>query len=267
MPSHESFIKRRWVEGVVEGYLNYQQAYVWLDSMFGEATPVVDDRTYLGSLDWSPEVEKSLALYYGQSGLAYKAAGVLPYNLTITGASGEIVQFSYKFFGKEATDGATLSGWVDPSVEWVMGTQTTIYLDAGRDANLGTTPMTDVAFRFAADITSNRKPVWHLGDQTPDSYVNGQWGGGMNLVLEGDATILAHLGDIMDATTTPIAYAVRVDIADADNALQIDFVGEAITPPNLITDLDGIITVELALMPTYGGDLQSCWGALLTVGS
>ncbi|KKM68526.1 hypothetical protein LCGC14_1460020 [marine sediment metagenome] len=265
MPAHEAFIKRRWVEGTIDGYLNYQQAYVWLDSMFGEATPVGNDRTYLGSVDWASEVEKSIALYYGQTGLVYKAAGVLPTNLQITGASGEPIQFSYNFFGQEATDGATISGVSLDTVEWMFGYDTTIYLDAGRGANHGTTPMTDIGFRFAADITANRKPVWHLGNQTPDTYSVGEWGGSLNLVLESDATVLSHLGDIMDATGAPIVYVVRIDISNGSDAFQLDFVGEAITPPNLITDTDGVVTVELALQPTYGTDQASCWGALLTI--
>ncbi len=267
MPSMESFIKRRWVEGIVEGYLNYQEAYVWLDSMFGEATPAAGVYTYLASLDWDPEVEKSIALYYGQTGLIYKATGVLPSELTISGATGEPVQFSYKFFGDTAVDGASFAALSDDVVEWAMATHATIYLDAGRSAEPGTTPMTDVAFRFAANITANRVPVWHLGNQTPDTWRNGKWGGGLNLVLEADATILAHLGDIMDATATPPVYAVRIRITDTSNILDIDFVGEAIIPPNVITDSDGIVTVELELAPTYGShvNMVSCWGAVLTV--
>ena len=269
MPAHESFVKRRWSEGTIDGYLNYQEAYVWLDGMFGEATPVGDVRTYSGSQNWASDTEQSIALYYGQTGALYTVSGVLPTELNISGATGEPLRFSYGFFGLPITDGATFEDLSDDVVEWCMGTQTSIYLDEGADAAPGTTPMTDIAFRFDAIITANRKPVWHMGNQTPDAYNIGKWGGSMNLVFEADATLLGHLGDVLDATTTPKSYAVRVRTTDTENTLDLDFVGTVVTPPVVITDDDGIVTVEMNLVPTYGShaNILSCWGAELTVGS
>ena len=267
MPNMESFVKRRWVEGIIEGYLNYKEAYIWLDGMFGEATPVGGVYDYKASLDWASEVEKSIALYYGQTGLIYKASGVLPKDLTISGATGEPVNFSYKFFGDEATDGASFAGLSDDTVTWMMATEAILFLDEGRSSAPGTTQMTDVAFRFSANMTANRQPVWHLGNQIPDTYKVGKWGGEMNLVFEANSTLLAHLGDIMDATATPKVYVIRVRITNGNDTLDIDFAGEAIVPPNVITDLDGINTVELNLMATYGShaDMVSAWDLKLTV--
>ena len=68
MPAKLAFVKRKWSEGVIEGYIDYERFFIHLDGMFGEATPAGNDRTYLGSLDWDPEVEQSLSLRYGQSG-------------------------------------------------------------------------------------------------------------------------------------------------------------------------------------------------------
>jgi len=267
MPAHESFVKRRWSEGSIDGYLNYQEAYIWLDGMFGEATPAGGVYTYSGSANWSTEVEQSVALYYGQTGALYTVAGVLPSELKISGATGEPLRFAYNFFGLPVTDGATFEDLSDDAVEWCMGTHTTIYLDEGDDAAPGTTEMEDVAFRFDASITANRKPVWHMGNQEPDSYSVGKWGGTVSLVFEADATILAHLGDVIDATVTPKSYAVRIRTTDTANTLDLDFVGTVVTPPVIITDDDGIVTVEMNLVPTYGShaDILSCWGAKLTV--
>ena len=273
MPAHEEFIKRRWSEGVLEGYVNYQEFYHYLDAMFGLATPVGTVRTYIGSIDWITVVEQAIteqshSLRYGQTGLLYMVPGVLPYELKISGASGEPAKFSYRFFGHPAEDGATFNGaLVDDVVEWAMGHHSQLYLDNLKTAMPGTTPMTDLGFRYEIVITSNRKPVWHLGDQEYDSWRNGKWGGSFKMVLEADATLLSYIGDIIDATATPRSYAASLRITDTSNILDIDFVGTIVTPPRLIPDSDGIVTVEFDLVPTYGSNagFESCWGAEITI--
>jgi len=272
MPSTEAFVKRRWAEGILHGYLNYQEFYYYLDAMFGLATPAGNTRTYIGSLDWITVVaqaitEKSLSLRYGQTGLLYMVPGVLPYELRIMGASGEPARFSFRFFGHPVEDGASFAVLTDDVVEWAMGHHSQLYLDDLRTAMPGTTPMTDLGFRYEIVITSNRKPVWHLGDQEHDSWRNGKWGGSFKMVLEADATLLAYIGDIIDATATPRTYAASLRITDASNILDIDFVGTIITPPRLIPDSDGITTVELDLVPDYGSNagFKSCWGAEITI--
>jgi hypothetical protein len=265
MPAVDAFVKRRWSEGVIEGMVDFNRAYIWFDGMFGKATPVGDDRTYLGSLDWAAEVEQSLSLKYGQTDLIYHAAGVLPKELKISGASGEPWKFSYNFFGRSATDGASFAALSDDVPEWCKGAHTTVYIDEGLDATAGDTPMTNIGFRFEATITCEREPVWHLGNQEWDAYKRGKWGGSLSLVLEADATMLAALGDILDATVTPMSYAVRIEGDDGTNVIQLDFVGTVVIPPTLIQDSDGIVTVELALAPQYGSDLLSCWGGLVTI--
>lgn len=264
MPAHDAFVKRRWSEGAIEGYLDYNRAYVWLDGMFGKATPDGGVYTYSGSTTGASG-EQSLALYYGQTDLIYKAAGVLPSELNISGATGEPLNFRYSFFGQPASDGASFTVLTADTPEFAFGYDTTIYLDEGLDATVGSTEMTDIGFRFNATINNAREPVWHLGNQAPDTYKIGKWGGSLELVLEADATMLVHLGDILDATDTPKSYAVRIRSTDGTNTLDLDFVGTAVVAPTVITDEDGIVTVELRLVPQYGTTMETCWKAQLTV--
>ena len=272
MPAHESFVKKRWSEGLIEGYVNYQEIYYYLDAMFGLATATTGGiRTYTGNVDWITEVEqaiteKSMSIRYGQTGLLYLVEGVLPYELNISGGDGAL-KFSSRFFGRPAEDGASFEALSDDVVEWAFSHHSAIYIDDGADAAPGTTPMTDIGFSFEANITSNKKPVFHLGNQEHDAWRNGKWGGSMKLVLEADATLLADVGDIIDATVTPKSYAIRIRTTDAANVLDIDFVGTVVSPPVLIPDQDGIVTVELNMVPTYGSNagILSCWGAELTI--
>ena len=276
MPSHEAFVKRRWSEGLIEGYVNYQEFYHYLNGMFGEATVAGNVRTYIGHMDWintsdQAIVENSHALRYGQTGLIYLVEGVLPYELRISGSSGvgasSPLTFGYRFFGRPAEDGASFAVLSDDVVEWAFSHHTALYLDDGATTAPGATPMTDLGFRFEAVITANKQPVWHLGNQEHDAWRNGKWGGSMKLVLEADATLLTYIGDIIDATATPRSYAVRVRTTDGSNVLDIDFVGTVVTPPRLIPDSDGVVTVELDMVPIYGSNagFKTCWGAEITI--
>lgn len=267
MPAHEAVITRRWCEGVLDGYLTYEYAYLWLDAMLGKATPAAGVRTYFASLDWAAETEQSLSLRYGQADLIYVAGGVLPTNLRIAGGSGEAVKYSFAFFGQSASDGASFASLSYPAVVYAMGSHCSLSLDAGLTSAPGTTALADTAFRFEYNITNNRRGLWHLGDTEPSGWRNGRWGGTAKLSLEANATTLGYLGDILDATVQPEGYVARISMTDGTRQLDLDVSGHAITPPMLVTDDDGIVTVELDLAPAYGShaNFESCWGAELTL--
>ena len=262
MPAHVALVKRRWSEGLISGFLDYETARLWLNTMF--TVDASSPHSYLAVL--LGQTPGSLSLRYGQTGLLYIVSGVLPSSLEISGASGEPVNFSYNFFGQAADAGASFAALADPAPVFVMGHHATVYLDpiAGP---IGTTALTDLAFRFEAIITCNRKPVWHLGDQVPDSSRQGRWGGSLKLVVEADATRLGYLNDILDNTIAPEGYAVRIRMTDGSKILDIDFAGQVIEAPALIPEEDGITTVEFNMVPVYSADATflSCWGATLTL--
>ncbi len=271
-PGQAAYVKKRWSEGEIEGVLNYENAYMWFDGMFGEATLDSDTRTWTADADWDSDVvEAELDLTYGQAGLIYDVQDIYPSELQIAGASGEPVRFSYKWFGQPVTDGASFTTDSDLTThndDWVMGHDVTLYIEQGVGSTPGTTPVTG-AFSFEARISNDRAPVWHLGNQAPDAYRNGKWGGQLQLVIEADATQLSFLGDALDATADPLAYVVRlemIDQGDSDNVINLDFVGHQLTAPTLIPDLDGIVTVEMTLVPTFGSVVGSVWAASSRIG-
>ncbi len=265
-PGHDAIVTKRWSEGVIEGLLNYQQARHWLDAMFGyDAT---SPHTYLAQAGYAT-AEKSLALYYGQTGGIYKVAGVLPTELRISGASGEPAKFSLRWFGQAAADGAAFAALSDPAVNYVMGGHGSIYIDQSLTSNPGTTLVNDSAFTFEFVFNANRKPTWHLGDTVPDSYRNGKWTGSAKFTLESTAQNLSYLGDIIDAAVgaSPQGFAVMMRLTNGAQILDLRVTGHTIVAPALITDLDGITTVELALVPAYGSHASflSVFGATLTL--
>ena len=262
---HEAIVKRRWSEGVIEGFMDYDRFWIYLDGFFGYKAAVGDVRTYLGSNDWIGEVPKSLAIRYGQTGLLYGCYGVIPYSLGLVFADNDPLKYAYNFFGGAIVDGATFQAVAVDTPTWAMFHETELWIDAGIGATHGTTPIADIAFKAEVNLSCNRRPLWHLGDQVWDSIISGKWVGTMKLVLEADATNLAQLGDIIDATGTPQYFAVRLRTTDASNIFDLDFAGLAQEAPTIITDLEGVVTIELNLVLHYNTTLLSCIQAEITI--
>jgi len=262
MPAAYSFVKKRWSEGSISGYLDYNRAMIWLDGMFG--VDATSPHTYL-STPGAAVVPKGLTMVYGQTGLIYQVAGIVPYTLGFSSSSGEPWKFSFDFFGQPATDGASFETLTSDVPELVHGYETALYMDEDLDATIGTTARADIAFSFDAKITADHKPVWHLGDQTPDSVRQGKWGGSYKLIAEADATSLDSLGDIIDAANTGKGFTIRNQATDGTNTFKLDFCGICAQAPNIPTEVDGIVTVEFPLIPQYNSVYGGCWGAELTI--
>jgi len=262
MPSAYSFVKKRWSEGNISGYMDYNRAMLWLDGMF--AVDAASPHSYKADED-AAQTPKSITLAYGQTGLIYQVAGVVPKTLTISGKTGEPWQFKYDFFGKPVTDGASFETLTEDVPELIHGYETALYMDEDLDATIGTTARADVAFSFEAVITANREPVWHMGDQAWDSVKQGRWGGSFKLVMEADATNLDSLGDILDATDTGKGFTIRVQATDGTNTMKLDFCGVCTEPPELITNEEGVVSIELNMVPQWNSVYDSCWGAELTI--
>ena len=170
-PSHDSVVNKRWAEATLDGYLNYQQFYIVLDSLFGTQEPVGGVYSYSASGNWTGPAEQSIAFYSGQAGGLFKTAGALPTEVTITGSSGGPVKFSETLFGIAPVDGASFDASDNPSVDYAMGSHCALFLDEDKTANPGTSALADTAFSFEFRIIPNRKQVWHLGEIAPDSYL------------------------------------------------------------------------------------------------
>jgi len=263
MPAHQAIIKRRWSEGQIEGLLAYDTANLLLDSMFG--LDASSPHAYIADLDQSV-APASICLYYGQAGLIYKAAGCLPSTWEISGSSNEAVKHSWKFFGQPVVDGASLAALSDPAPVFAMGHHCSLYLDPIASA-AGTTLLTDLGFSFKAIINGGRKPIWHLSNQAPDTYRHGRWGGSLMLSIEATTAMLSYLGDILDATVNPLGLAARIRMTDGSKIFDLDFAGQAIKPPKLMSYADEIVTVDFELMPVYSAQAAflSCWKASLTL--
>jgi len=262
MPANYSYVKKRWSEVSISGLLDYNRAMVWLDAMFG--VDATSPHTYL-STPGSAVTPKSLTMAFGQTGLIYQVAGIVPYSLKFSSGDGSPWQFSLDGFGKAVTDGASFEALTTDVPELVHGYETALYMDEDLDATIGTTARADVAFQFEANITADHQPVWHLGDQVWDSVRQGKWGGSYKITMEADATNADSIGDILDAANTGKGFTIRNQATDGTNTLKLDFCGVCVQAPNLLSEMNGIVTYELELAPQYNSVYGGCWGAELTI--
>jgi len=262
MPSNYSFIKKRWSEVNISGLLDYNRTMFWLDSMFGEDAS--SPHTYL-STPAAAVVPKSFTAAFGQTGLIYQVAGCIPYSLKFSADSGSPWNFEWNGFSKPVTDGASFQALTTDVPELVHGYETAMFMDAGLGATIGTTARADIAFSFEANITADHKPIWHLGDQVWDSVVQGKWGGSYKLVMEADATNIASIGDIIDAADTGVGFTIRQQATDGTNTLKLDFCGVCVSAPTILSEMNGVVTYELNLVPQYNSVYGGVWGAELTI--
>jgi len=267
MPSHQSYITKRWSEWNVGGFLNYLQAYIWLDAIFGkDATP---PRTYLAAVLEDPTACQSLVLQYGQSGPGVRATGLMVDRLQISGESDGPVKYTAHLTGKAAIDdGPEALSEVKPGL--VMGQHCQIYLDPITSA-VGSTELDVTGYQYTADVAlPGRKPVWYFGSGVENgAHAASRWGGSMHLVLEMTAAMFAYYTAILDAVEDAEGYTVRLKHTDTlgTSIFQLDFAGEAIIPPSFSTNKDGIVTLDLMLQPKYAPSpgILSCWAAALTL--
>jgi hypothetical protein len=263
MPAYIATINKVWAEAELSGVVCYSHFRHWLDAMFGidPGAPYA----YLAELDPTTTI-RSFLLMYGQPDVTYSMGGAILDRLNIASPLNGPMTFGAHLLGKGLT-GDVLEDLEDDDVVVAMGCHNALWIDP-IDA-LGTTPILNTAFGFEANITVDRKLVWHLGSLHPDAFRHGKWGGTLHLSLE----MTAAMQDILDAalaqTVSPGAYAIRVRATDAltTSVLTLDHAGHLLAAPTLFTDVDGVTSVEMDFTPAFSDDADflSCWGAALTL--
>jgi hypothetical protein len=264
MPAYIASVNKVWAEADLSGVVCYSHFRHWLDAMFG--IDAVAPYAYLAELDPATAL-RSFNLVYGQPDVTYSMGGGILDKLSIVGPLNGPLTFSAHLLGKGVADD-TLEALTDDDVVLAMGSHCRVYIDP-LVGPIGTTEIAQTAFGFNANITVDRKLVWHLGSLNPDSYRHGKWGGSLHLSVE----MTSDMQDILDAalaqTITPGAYAIRIKATDAltTSILTLDHAGHLLAAPALFTDSDGVSTVEMDFTPAFSDDATflSCWGASLVV--
>lgn len=250
VPGYNQVLNRVAASGNIGGVVTYEDLPYYLDSAFGEVTPSgTGPYTYAYSAPiGTAPVPRIMTIVYGDGADAYSAAGMVAKTLNISGQTGEPIKFNVDFVGTGVNSG-TLASLADRAVNVALGSDVELYIDPPGTAP-GTTLIPSGFFTFALNVETNRDNLFALGDLSPRDYYDRIWDGTLNLSLELDSTTKQYMDDIIGASDV-FSKIVRIKVTDGTNVLQIDFSGFVQSAPELYTDNDGVVSVDLSLAGTY----------------
>lgn len=245
----------------LNGDVLYDDMPYWLDGLFDEETPTGSDPytyAYLAPLT-AIATSRKQTLVHGQGSDVYALEGALVNQLVISGRTGEALQFSAELIGEEVV-ADTLAALSDRAVNMVMGDHLALYIDAWA-GTIGSTAISSAFFAFTLTLNANRATYPTFGQLKPDGYRDARYSGTLALSIEFDATTQAYLDAIIGGSAV-FQRQVRLKASNgASLDFQLDFAGSAVAAPELFTDADGVITLDVTLEGTYNSTLGNWFAA------
>lgn len=253
-------------KGSISQIATYEDICYLLEAMCGVATPSgVGPYVRTGGAPTTTKVAtpRMMTVLYDDPGAeaTYKALGVIPSKLVISGKQGEEMMVKADLLAKSLTTGSPAS-LSDRSVAVVMGSDTKIYVDTWA-GTIGTTEMATMSYSYELTLDTRRILKHYLGALTAGRYVERKWEGELKMMLEFNSTSKAFL----DAILTPGTFQKQVRIKATTGAsaiVQLDFAGSAEETPQLFTDDDGVSTLEFTLKATYNSTLANWFAYSIT---
>ncbi len=272
VPSRKSLVQMVGGEGSVSTLLSYDDIGYWLQGLFGVATATSDaaggwTHNYNAPFE-SSDVEGvvTYTLQEGDGTNIYTLNGATVNTLNITAESGAPAEVSVDFIGKSVTTDARAALSVR-SVSCIMGDHIQLFIDAGSDA-FGSTATSDIGWSLDLTLEANREVKRHLNDLTPTDYRNAKMSGSLSLSLEHTAVTEAYVAAIVNATAQGVDKNVRLLAVDASsNSLTLDFAGILSGEPDIFTDVDGTVSMDLELLSQLNSGDTNWFTAVVSNGT
>jgi len=253
IPARQSLVYMVGGEASLTQLLNYDELPYWLQGMFGEITATSDTgggwtHEYNAPFEASDsENSISYTILEGDGTDSYSLKGATVNTITISGESGAPLEVSVDFIGKNVTTDVR-GALACTDVTYIMGDHVVLYVDAG-DTDFGGTLASDVGWSFEAIIEANRDVKRHLGSLTPDSYRDAKMSGTLSLSLEWSSVTKEYIDSIIGATSAGITKNIRIYAVDSSsNSLTLDMAGVLSGEPDIFTDVDGVVSMDIELM-------------------
>jgi len=276
-PAYDAEIAKEYANVAINGLVNYEDICYFLDGLLGQATPTTDasgNGTYdyvapLNDVSSDYPDPRIMTLVYGEEGdWSSDAVGVPGFtvkNLTISGATGAAQTFSVNGIGKEVAKDEIDTTLADRNVNVAMGDHVALYLGvssdyAGIDSSDSGLNQLNGGFTYSLALESNRDLVFHLGSTKPSGYRDAKWSGTLDLSLELDTDTVSYLNSIIDPGT-PFERTVRIEMVQGDYLIRLDFNGVQQNAPQVFTNQDGVLTVELSLVGKYSATMGNWFKA------
>jgi hypothetical protein len=258
-PAHLSVINKTGAELSVDSLVIYDDLPYMFNAFFGVASGTTSQSvtTYNFSAPGaSVEVPNSLTVAFGDGTVNYLTTGVEIQKMVIKGETNKPLELSADMVGKTTCSG-TMASLSDRSVTVAMGNDVSLFIDTF-GGTIGATPITATAFKFEVEMNSNKSAGYHLGAAAPDGVKNKRWSGSLKLTLELTTAMKAFL-DAQLAGTSVFKKLVRIKATNGTNIMQLDFAGTSVAAPQIFTDEDGVITLEVTLDGEYDSGSFSNW--------
>lgn len=262
-PGFESEMIRDGAAVSMDGIALYEDVPYMLDGLFGLATSSESSNdTDFWQRDYSAPLQVydtdlgSPSIYtivHGDSDV-YGVAGGTLVDFSLSAEDGGPTTYSANFIGDQVA-GDALASLSDRAVSAIMGDHWQVFIDPSTDA-VGSTEIANTAFSFNLEVNSNRELLYHLGNLTPSNYRDARWAGSLTMELELTAAMKTELDSIINASG-PIKRVVRLKATSGSQILQIDFNGVVLGNQEVLTDADGVITLQLALDAEYSSTLSN----------
>lgn len=224
------------------------------ESLWGIATPSgTGPYTYTYTAPYAnvPSNVRSYTFEYGPIDNMYQLAGGLCNRIAINGEIGQPWQIESEFMGKQASYLASPASLAFLSVNLIRMADTVLYIDDW-SGTIGSTQINATFIGFAAEFTSERHLKRFAGDVYPSAWGDSSFDGSLRLTLEFNTTSKAYLDAILSGLTSKL---IRIKATNGSNEAQIDFAGVFDGEPELFSDRDGNVTLDLNLNARYNSTL------------
>lgn len=259
-PGYESVPVRTHATGTMSGIANFEYLPLWLDGIFGKATPTADTEytyAYTGPLGTAP-TPQTFTMAWGDANdvdsVKSMAGGMLT-SLNISGATGQVITYQANLIGVSVdTDTFDSAAEANSTITTTRGCDYAIAIDPSSDA-AGTTSIATTWLDFDLNINTNRQPFWYLGSLSPGKHRPARWDVSLRLGLEMNTTSAAYLDEILNTSATTFERVVQLTATNGVNSITFTLNGVAIEAPQLIKDMDGVASYDLMLTGQYNATL------------
>lgn len=256
-PGYNAVLNMVEAEADFSGQLMYEDINYWLEGLMGVATPSgagpyvrTGNAPVSNAGVTSPRLQ---TIIKGDGTDAYKLAGGIVSELTISGEANKALMVKGKMLGQVVTSGAALAGLSDRATNVAMGDHLSLYIDA-IGGTIGSTAIAATGFAFELAIKTNRKLRHYIGALTPGNWNDVRWEGSLKITAEFNTTSKAYLNSLL--TNAVLQHQVRIKAANGANLIQqLDFAGALKESPKIYDDRDGLATIDLNYDGVYNSTL------------
>jgi len=253
-------VSQRHAEGELELQCTYEDILYGLFGLFGPVAPSGGARTFNAPVVnyTAPQI---YTIEYGAPGAEYRVVGGIIREWTLRYEANAGVTESWAFIGR-AVQANTLTGSLPTRIVTpVLSRHASWFVDNVGTPH-GTTQILGTVIEAELSINTNRHLKMFDGSQ-PLTWGEGRWEAQLSITAEFNATAKAWVDALL---SDRVARNIRVNFVETAGSreLRIDFVGLIAEAPELFSDRDGNMTVEVTFKAIVDAPLNN-WLQIRTI--